>query len=549
MTVARTIRRWRAFWLSVPPVRALSEVLGAQALLLIWAFIAIAQVRIFTRSMTLIAALAVLSGPCCILWCNFRMRPLAGAWRWRVLRYTSIGVGVAVAPSLILAGAIYSIRSKVMGIPSLAFFAIWIVAFTVAFLISHLGVWLLTIWDRLQRTHFQWSLTHAHLMVVVLGAVLLSALIVGSNVYFEATSQSHNGTPLTLLPILFVLFIVTVIVLLVVLPPSAIFSYLFARRTTRRLQSLMQGTSALRDGDYSVRVAVKGEDEVAQLQANFNAMAADLEQAVSELQAERDTVARLLEARRQLIASVSHELRTPVATLRGYLESTRIHWDGTPPPTLRHDLEVMERETIHLQKLINDLFTLARAEVNKLDLRRAPTDVGQLAQRIVEMMAPLAWQGSRVEMAAAVAPDLPPALVDASRLEEALQNLLHNAVRHTPPGGIVAVAASAEAETIVLQVKDTGEGIAPEDLPRIWERFYRSERSRANPNSGTGLGLALVKELSEAMGGSVAVESVLGEGSCFTIRVPSATNTSGTRKTPALQAQVGNTEEAALLGA
>jgi signal transduction histidine kinase len=116
--------------------------------------------------------------------------------------------------------------------------------------------------------------------------------------------------------------------------------------------------------------------------------------------------------------------------------------------------------------------------------------------------------------------NVPPALVDASRLEQVLQNLLHNAVRHTPPGGIVAVALAAGANSIALQVKDTGEGIAPVDLPHIWERFYQASSQRTRTSSSAGLGLALVKELIEAMGGSVSVDSVVGEGSCFTIHLP-----------------------------
>ncbi|MGH2516177.1 MAG: sensor histidine kinase [Ktedonobacterales bacterium] len=223
-----------------------------------------------------------------------------------------------------------------------------------------------------------------------------------------------------------------------------------------------------------------------------------------------------------MIASVSHELRTPVATLRGYLESTRTHWDGAPPPTLPQDLLTMERETLRLQALIDDLFTLARAEVDRLEMRHEPVDIGMVARRVVETMAPLAWQSNRVEVVAAIPAALPAAMADASRVEQVLLNLLRNGVRHTPPGGIVAVEASADETGAILRVKDTGEGIAPDDLPHIWERFYRTRRSREQDSAGTGLGLALVKELAGAMSGSVAVESVLGEGSCFTVRLPLA---------------------------
>jgi signal transduction histidine kinase len=291
------------------------------------------------------------------------------------------------------------------------------------------------------------------------------------------------------------------------------------RRTTRRLEYLASATGALRAGNYAVRIPVVGEDEVAQLQTNFNAMAADLERAMYALLDERDTVAGLLHDRRELIANVSHELRTPMATLRGYLETTLTHWDENPSPTLQHDLQVMENEVIRLQGLVEDLFTLARAEVGKLTLRCEPTNVGQLIQRIAETGAPPAWRTSRIAIVADVPCELPPVLVDASRLEQVLWNLLHNAVRHTAPGGIVAVVAAVEPEAVVIHVKDTGEGIAPADLPYIWQRFYQTESSRTRTGGGTGLGLALVKELTEAMGGTVEAESVPGEGSCFTVRL------------------------------
>ncbi len=184
-------------------------------------------------------------------------------------------------------------------------------------------------------------------------------------------------------------------------------------------------------------------------------------------------------------------------------------------------MQIMEQQTIRLQSLINDLFTLARAEVGRLEMRCEPIDVELLLKRVAETIAPIAWRGSRVEVLAEVAPiqpALPLVLADVNRLEQILYNLIHNGIRHTPPGGIIVVSASAEPEMVILQIKDTGEGIAQEELSRIWDRFYRAENARAG--SGTGLGLAIVKELTEAMGGTVAVESIPEQGSCFTIRIP-----------------------------
>ena len=143
-----------------------------------------------------------------------------------------------------------------------------------------------------------------------------------------------------------------------------------------------------------------------------------------------------------------------------------------------------------------------------------------LVQRMVDAVAPLGWETGRVQVSAELPAELPKACVDEARLEQVLANLLRNAVRHTPPGGIVAVMATVKETALHVQVQDTGEGIAPEDLPRIWERFYRGQNSRARDGGGAGLGLALVKELTEAMGGTASVESIAGQGSCFTLRLP-----------------------------
>lgn len=520
--VAMWRERWRDLWFAAGPLRTLGETLLVQAPLLLWTLALAARADV-SASARLAGTLTVIAGPCCILYAVFRLRAPRWPWAARMALYTALGAAVAVAPALLVV-TIFRRLAEVSTAPRFPwdwFFAGWMVAFTAAFLVSRLGATLLVFWNGLRRRRLLWSLTHAHLMVVVLGAALLCGMLVLVSIF-----QQRN--PVALLPVLFFFFLLTVIATLIVLPPSLLFSFLYSRRITRRIQSLAEATDALRAGDYTVRVPVTGEDEVARLQSDFNAMAADLQTAVRELRAERDTVAHLLRARRELVAAVSHELRTPVATMRGYLESTRARWDASdaPPATLRADLDVMEREAVHLETLIEDLFTLARAEVGRLELRSSPLDVGALAERVVATAAPLAWRSARVELSAERAVGLPPALADASRVEQILRNLLHNAVRHTPPGGIVAVAVTAEDGRdggVALRVRDTGEGIAADDLPRIFERFYRAEKARSrDEDGGAGLGLALVKELTEAMGGSVVVESAPGEGSCFTMRLPLA---------------------------
>lgn len=540
------LRRWRMLWLSAHPIQAVAEAVVVQAVALLWAILIIpgqfmATDRIIASQSTVanratvtgdLTLIIFVSGVATLLWAAFRMR-LARSWPRGLLINIATSVALAIAPTIILTllaqAALSSVspdrireaslQSGLVDFVLSRYFLLWMVALGLAFFLTRIGVSLLVRWNRLRRRSLVWALTNAHLLVVVVGASVLCGLIVLSDVYL-----SHSLEP-SILPVLVFFGVLTVLAVLAVLPPSALFSYIFASRTTRRLRALAAATNTLRAGDYSVRVPVQGADEVAQLQENFNAMAADMAAAVHDLEAERDTVAHLLNARRELVASVSHELRTPVSTLRGYLESARAHWreEDTPPASLRHDLEIMEHETRRLQTLIEDLFTLARAEVGRLDLRCVPADVGEEVRRIAEMVAPLAWQAGRVEVIAEVEPDLPLALVDSNRLNQALQNLLHNGIRHTPPGGIVALSASADERYVIVQVKDTGEGIAPDDLPHIFERFYRSDRARMQSASGSGLGLALVKELTEGMGGSVTIASELDQGSCFTLAFPRAT--------------------------
>ena len=297
------------------------------------------------------------------------------------------------------------------------------------------------------------------------------------------------------------------------LASSSLVAYLLSRRLVVRLERLGRAAEALRAGNLAARVAVSGNDEVAQLQESFNNMAAELE-------AERDRVVGLLAARRQLVAGVSHELRTPVATVRGYLEAA-LQRNGIVPPDLRTDLETMEREVGRLQRLIDDLFTLSRAEVGRLSVRSEPTNVSVVVQHLVDTQAPLAWHQRRVQVLAELGGNVPPARADAERLEQILSNLVNNAIRHTPPGGLVAAVVAAEPDRVRIEVRDTGAGIPFDELPRVFERFYRGTASD-DGRGGAGLGLALVKELVEMMGGTVDVTSTPGEGSCFTVRLPRA---------------------------
>jgi signal transduction histidine kinase len=256
-------------------------------------------------------------------------------------------------------------------------------------------------------------------------------------------------------------------------------------------------------------------------------MAEHLQHAMGEMAAAREQAERALRTRQELVANVSHELRTPLAVLRAHLESIEAH---APAHTVRtgEDTEVLvPPETLHalraeserLERLVDDLFALSRAQEGRLEVQIAPVDVGSIVDEAVELFRPLARREGMIALSATVEPGLPPALADGARLEQILGNLLRNAVRHTPDGGIIAITAAREGDTIAIQVADTGEGMAPEHLERIFERFYRVDDARSRSSGGAGLGLALVREMVELMGGTVKVESAPGEGTVFTVRL------------------------------
>jgi signal transduction histidine kinase len=485
-------------------------------------WIALLLLEKYLPSFTWRISISMCIGIGCVLFCALRLKLPVGEKRQQAIFEVTTGGALSlllasvelVVTLLLLQGAVINELWQGLNRPLLSAVIALTLNFAL-FLLFRMGVRLWLFWNQLRRRQLVWTLTYAHVLVILLMTGLLLVIL-------EILLIARFSDVFLVVSTTLGLLVVSAIALIALVPPSILFSYLVMRRTTQRVKALATATSTLRSGNYGIRIPVVGEDEVAQLQADFNAMAIDLERSMRELQEERDRVAALLQARRELIANVSHELRTPMATLRSYLETTLMHWDEQSPSIMQRDLLIMEDEVIRLQLLVDDLFTLSRAEVGKLELQCESTDVGQLVCGIVETSAPLAWQSSRIELVADTPPESLDALVDPKRLEQVLRNLLLNAVRHTSPGGMVALQVTEEPETILLYVKDTGEGIAPKDLPHIWERFYQVERAGNPRDDGIGLGLALVKEWIEQMGGTVSVESSVGVGSCFTLRLPRA---------------------------
>ncbi len=388
--------------------------------------------------------------------------------------------------------------------------------------------WVWRWWNRLRCRRYVWALTHAILtvtgglgLVVLTGATLYLARLFRSDIW-QIPPDSPFAQAVFWLSIVLVLGSAIVGTgLAVVLPPAALFSYAVARTMTTRLERLAAATAALREGRLSTRLDVAGEDEIAQLQRDFNEMAADLETSVTSLQAERDKVAALLEARRDLVAEISHELRNPVAVILGYSDALRRDWAVRPAEDVTHDLATIRDEAARARAILNDLLTVSQVESGHLQVTPEPVDVTALAGRLVMTFAGLAWESRRVEVTLTAPDDGVIAWADPLRLEQVVANLVQNALRHTSPGGVVAVEVRREGGGVTIEVADTGDGIAPEALPHIWERYYRAEAAARGEEgaAGVGLGLSLVKELTEAMGGSVSVESQVGVGTVFRVRL------------------------------
>jgi signal transduction histidine kinase len=216
-----------------------------------------------------------------------------------------------------------------------------------------------------------------------------------------------------------------------------------------------------------------------------------------------------------MAADVAHELRTPLTVIAGYIEAMR---DGVLAPTPDR-LGVIYGEMEHLQHLVGDLRTLSQADAGELKLNTQPVDPRGLLQQTSAAFAHQAEQkGVRLELL--VASDLPPVRADEIRLAQVLDNLLTNALRYTPSGGRIILGAAAHGDRVALTVQDTGPGIPAEALPLIFDRFYRADPSRAETAGQSGLGLAIAKALVEAHGGTLTVESTLGQGTTFRIELP-----------------------------
>lgn len=291
--------------------------------------------------------------------------------------------------------------------------------------------------------------------------------------------------------------------------------YFLSRRLVARLERLGRGVEALAAGDLTRRVEEGPADEVGQLARQFNRMAERLATTVAELAAARDHAEATLRAKRELVANVSHELRTPLALIRGHVETLQLPGHDADPDLQREYLAIVERETENLGRLVDDLFALSTAEAGTLSLNLEPIALGNVVEDVAASIRSVARRERQITVLTTIPSELPPVWADRRRVIQVLGNLARNALRYTPEGGLIALRAEGQDGRVVVTVEDTGDGIPPERLARVFERFYRGDDARDRASGGAGLGLAIVRELVEAMGGDVAVESTVGQGSRF----------------------------------
>ena len=346
-----------------------------------------------------------------------------------------------------------------------------------------------------------WIVQTPNLRWAILGGYVLSSLLTFLNVWVTARLMFFNQHDLILATIL-LLFASGIAIALGLFLSSAM---------TDRIRVIDQAAQAIAKGNLEVRIPVQGRDELAGLANTFNAMAAQLQKAERK-QRELEVL------RRDLIAWVSHDLQTPLASIRAVVEAVA---DGMveDPETIKRYLGHAQRDIRALSVLIDDLFQMAQIDAGGMSLNRESTSLRDLISDTLESFSEPAIRQA-VTLEGQVEPGVDLVYMDTQRIGRVLNNLVGNALRYTPPGGKVQVRASPVLAGCLVEVIDTGEGIPPDDLPHVFERFYRSEKSRNRLTGGAGLGLAIAQGIVEAHGGQIGVESTLGQGTRFWFTLP-----------------------------
>lgn len=394
------------------------------------------------------------------------------------------GAALAVVSALLLAWLM--LRPPPADLIALTRF---LAASSVVTLLVGVAAWRLRLW---QQARLRWSL-------------ILSSLLAGGltffNVWLTAQFMFINKHDLAMAEVLLLFSSLMMVA----------FAYLASTGVVENATRLARAAERVAAGDLTVRVEPVGRDELARTAHTFNAMA---EQLASTAEKHREL--ELL--RRDLIAWTSHDLRTPITAIRVRAEALADGVVDDPQMVQRYQQQICG-EVGRLSGLIDELFELAQLDAGGQTFDLDLYSLRDLLSDTLESFR-LQAEGQGVSLVGHAAEGLDPVQMDAPKISRLLSNLIDNALRHTPPGGRVSIHAAREAGGVVLAVEDTGEGISPEDLPRVFERFFRGERSRTRGRGGAGLGLALARSIAEGHSGTIEAHSQPGQGAVFTVRWP-----------------------------
>jgi signal transduction histidine kinase len=314
---------------------------------------------------------------------------------------------------------------------------------------------------------------------------------------FDENSPERNFLNRTALLLLYSALATTAIALLL--------GILLSRNLTSPIQELTRATHAVSQGDLSQQVPIHSDDELGELGKAFNKMSAELSRSVN--------------ARKQMTADIAHELRTPLSLILGHAEA--VH-DGVLPPT-RENFEIIREEATRLEHLVNDLRILSLADAGELTINLQPIEPQRLLQEVASLYQ-YQTQRKSITLDLEINSPLSTIEVDPGRMTQVLTNILDNALRHTPEGGQIILAAKQMQGQIEISIRDSGPGITAQDASRIFDRFYRTDPSRQREDGGSGLGLAIAKSIVQAHGGHIRAESEPGTGLKIIIALPEKAN-------------------------
>jgi signal transduction histidine kinase len=348
---------------------------------------------------------------------------------------------------------------------------------------------------------FGWINLSPTLRWTLLGGYVLASILTFFNVWFSAEMMFASEHDLLL-----------AIVLLVFASGIAmILGYFFSNTVTERILSLKDAAEKIARGNLQTRVPVTGRDELSALAETFNQMAEQLQTA--------DKKQRELESlRRDLVAWARHDLQTPLTSMRAILEALS---DGVvdDPDMVKRYLNTAQRDVMSLSALIDDLFQMSQLDAGGFPLNLDKSSLRDLVSDTLESFSELAYRES-IRLEGQVEAGVDPVAMDTQAIGRVLNNLISNALRHTPAGGEISLHARRTGSGVEVSIRDTGEGIQARDIPHIFDRFYRGEKSRNRGTGGAGLGLAIARGIVRAHGGDILVESESGKGTQFTFTIP-----------------------------